>query len=306
MSAPSVVVIGNFDGVHRGHQAVLAQARRVADARSLVCTVLTFDPHPAEVLGRGAPPRLVSLARRTELLRAHGADAVVIEPFTLALAGFSPERFARDLLGKRLMARAVVVGENFRFGHKRAGTMQTLKDLGAELGFEAIAAEVAGDEEGPFSSTRIRDAIAAGDVARAAIVLGRPHALRGVVERGDQRGRTIGFPTANLGGVVEMLPAHGVYAVRVEAPGVFAGTREGVMNVGVRPTVDGASLRIEVHVLDFEGDLYGAELSVALVARLRGEQKFSGLDELRAQIARDVEAARKALGGETEPPESDT
>ena len=291
---PSVVVIGNFDGVHRGHQAVLRQARALADAQGLRCVVLTFDPHPSEVLGRGTPPRLTTLATRIELLRRHGATDVAVEPFTMELASWSPERFMTDLLAKRLGTRAVVVGENFRFGHNRAGDFETLRTLGATYGFEAVAAEVAGDDEGPFSSTRVRDAVAAGDVERAARVLGRPHALQGVVEHGDARGRTIGFPTANLGEVAEMLPAYGVYAVRVRRAGT-ATSENGVMNVGVRPTVGGIVFRIEAHLLDFEGDLYGQTLGVDLVARLRGEQKFAGLDELRAQIARDAEAARKAL-----------
>jgi len=293
VSAGSVVVIGNFDGVHRGHQAVLHQARTRADAMGARCLVLTFDPHPNEVLGRGAPPRLTTLARRAGLLREHGAHDVVVEPFTLELAGWSPERFARDLLVGRLGARAAVVGRNFRFGHKRAGDFDVLARLGGELGFEAVAAEVAGDAEGPFSSTRVRDAIARGDVARAAEVLGRPHALTGVVEKGDQRGRTLGFPTANLGQVAVMLPAAGVYAIRVDAGA--HGKRGGVANIGVRPTIGGDAIRIEAHLFDFDGDLYGATLDVGLVARLRGEQRFAGLPELRAQIARDAEAARRAL-----------
>jgi len=310
---PSVVVIGNFDGVHRGHQAVLRQARALADARGLRCVVLTFDPHPSEVLGRGAPPRLTTLARRIELLREHGATDVAVEPFTMDLASWTPEQFADELLALRLGTRVVVVGSNFRFGNKRAGDFDALLALGAARGFEAVAAEVAGDDEGPFSSTRVRDAIAAGEVERAAHVLGRPHALIGVVEQGDARGRTIGFPTANLGQVGEMLPAHGVYAVRVTrkgGEGDGGGSRSmaaaagqsatatglgGVMNIGVRPTVDGTSLRIEAHLFDFDGDLYGETLRVDLVARLRGEQKFAGLDELKAQIAKDAEAARKAL-----------
>lgn len=293
---PSVVVIGNFDGVHYGHQAVLRQARALADARGLRCVVLTFAPHPSEVLGRGAPPQLTSLARRIELLREHGATDVAVEPFTMDLAAWTPERFARDLLALRLGTQVVVVGRNFRFGSKRAGDFETLQSLGAALGFEAVAAEVAGDAEGPFSSTRVRDALAAGDVERAARILGRPHALGGVVEHGDARGKTIGFPTANLGGVEEMLPAYGVYAVRVRRERKGTGTGEtGVMNIGVRPTVDGVSLRIEVHLFDFDQDLYGERLRVDLVARLRGEQKFAGLDELRAQIARDAENARKVL-----------
>jgi riboflavin kinase/FMN adenylyltransferase len=289
---PSVVVIGNFDGVHLGHQAVLRQARALADARGLRCVVLTFDPHPSEVLGRGVPPRLTTLARRIELLREHGATDVAVEPFTTELASWSPDRFAKELLTDRLGTRVVVVGSNFRFGNKRAGDFDTLRMLGTSCGFEAVAAEIAGDDEGPFSSTRVRDAIAAGEVERAAAVLGRPHALSGVVEHGDARGRTIGFPTANLGGVSEMLPPHGVYAVRVSHG---EETHGGVMNLGVRPTVDGLSLRIEAHLFDFAADLYGATLRVSLVARLRGEQKFAGLDELKAQIAKDAEAARKAL-----------
>lgn len=297
---PSVVAIGNFDGVHRGHQAVLQQARSLADARGLACVVLTFDPHPSVVLGRPAPPRLATLERRVELLRASGAGDVVIEPFTKELASWSPEHFVRDLLEAKLHARIVVVGENFRFGHKRAGDFETMKALGKELGFEAVAAHVAGDTEGPFSSTRVRGAIGAGEVAKAANVLGRPHALTGTVEQGDRLGRTLGFPTANLGNVNEMLPPHGVYAVWVErldssesAPKLVH--QPGVMNIGVRPTVDGTKLRVEVHLLDFEGDLYGATLRVELVERLRGEMKFDGLPALKAQIAKDSEQARAIL-----------
>jgi riboflavin kinase / FMN adenylyltransferase len=289
----SVVVIGNFDGVHYGHQAVLRQARALADERALRCIVLTFDPHPSEVLGRGMPPRLTTLARRIELLREHGAMDVAVEPFTMELASWTPERFAKELLGRRLGTRVVVVGGNFRFGNQRAGDFDTLHALGTSLGFEAIAAEVAGDAGGPFSSTRVRDAVATGDVVRAAGILGRPHALSGVVEHGDARGRTIGFPTANLGGVEEMLPAYGVYAVRVTR--ASTSTSGGVMNIGVRPTVGGDALRVEAHLLDFDADLYGETLRVDLIARLRGEQKFAGLDELRAQIAKDAENARKAL-----------
>lgn len=290
--APAVVVVGNFDGVHKGHQAVLRQARTLADASGFRCVVLTFDPHPSEVLGRGAPPRLTTLARRIELLRAHGATDVAVEPFTTELAAWTPARFAEELLGDRLSTRAVVVGRNFRFGHKRAGDFDALLALGTALGFSAVAADVAGDSEGPFSSTRVRDAIAAGAVDRAALVLGRPHALSGVVEHGDARGRTIGFPTANLGSVGEMLPGHGVYAVRAQRGAV---SFPAVMNIGVRPTVDGMSLRVEVHLLDFAEDLYGETLRVDLVARLRGEQKFAGLDALRVQIAIDAENARKTL-----------
>ena len=284
----SAVIIGNLDGVHRGHQAVLQQARAIADARGLVTRVLTFDPHPSEVLRGSAPPRLATLERRIELLRRHGADEVVVEPFTKELAAFSPERFVKELLVARLGAKAVVVGENFRFGAKRAGDLEALRRFGAAYGFEVAAAEVAGDERGPFSSTRVRDAIARGELDEATRLLGRRHSLSGLVEGGDRRGRTIGFPTANLGGVTEVLPPYGVYAV-------FADDRPGVMNLGVRPTVDGKSLRVEVHLLDFDGDLYGKPMRVHLVRRIRDEKKFAGLDELKAQIAADASAARTIL-----------
>ena len=293
---PAVVVIGNFDGVHVGHRAVLAQARAAADARGIACVVLTFDPHPAEVLGRGAPPRLTTMERRCELLRERGADEIVVEPFSRELAAWSPDRFARDLLVGRLSARAVVVGENFRFGHQRAGDFAQLGELGAQLGFDAIAAEVSRDGLGLFSSTRAREAIAAGDVEEARHVLGRDHELSGVVEHGDHLGRRLGFPTANLGGVPELMPPHGVYAVSVGRDGEGAPrTWGGVMNLGVRPTVDGVKLRVEVHLFDVDVDVYGQRLRVGLRRRIRGEKKFAGLEELKAQISEDVVSARVAL-----------
>ncbi len=290
MNDPTVLVIGNLDGVHRGHQAVLNQGRSIAQERGLALSVLTFDPHPNQVLRGWTPARLATLQRRIELLERHGADRVVIEPFTSEFAGFTPERFATELLGKRLQARAVVVGENFRFGSHRSGDLDALRGFGAGLGFDVVAAEVAGDERGPYSSTRVRDAVGQGNLDEACRVLGRRHSLSGVVEGGDRRGRTIGFPTANLGNVVEVLPPHGVYAV-------FADDRPAVMNLGVRPTVDGKSLRVEVHLFDFDRDLYGAKIRVHLVARIREERKLAGLDELKAQIARDADAARAALAG---------
>lgn len=290
-AAFAVVAIGNFDGVHLGHRKVLEQARAIGEARGLRCVVLTFDPHPRQVLGGHAPPSLTTLADRVELLEAC-VDEVVVEPFTPAFAAWSPTQFAEDLLVGRLRARAVVVGENFRFGQKRAGDFSVLRALGERLGFEAVAAHVAGDDRGPYSSTRIRRALEEGNVADATHVLGRRYVLTGVVERGDALGRTIGFPTANLGGIGEMLPKHGVYAVFVDVDGQRL---PGAMNVGVRPTVGGVSLRVEVHLLDFAGDLYGKKLRVALVERVRDEAKFDGLDALKAQIGRDVDHARRIL-----------
>lgn len=295
-AARPVVVIGNLDGVHRGHQAVLRQARALADAHGKAggeVLVLTFDPHPAEVLHGKVKPHLCTVERRVELLEAHGADKVIVEPFTHELAALTPEHFARDLLATRLACSAVVVGQNFRFGAHRAGDMNTLAALGKTMGFEVVASEIASDEKGPFSSTRVRDAVAAGDLAEAAHVLGRPHSISGIVEHGDKRGRTIGFPTANLGNVIEMLPPHGVYAVRAKLHD--GEVRHAVMNLGVRPTVDGTKLRIEVHVLDFDGDLYDQPMRVEIIERIREERKFSGLDELKSQIAKDAASARSRL-----------
>lgn len=288
-SASSAVAVGNFDGVHRGHAALLGALVRRAEVLGLPARAVTFDPHPGVVLGRGAPPRLTTLERRAELVRALGAELVVC-PFDAELSSWPPRRFAEELLARALGARAVVVGEDFRFGAGRAGDFALLASLGAELGFAAEAAPIAGDAGGPFSSSRVREALAAGDAGEAARVLGRPHSFEGTVARGDARGRALGFPTANLEDVVEVVPARGVYAVRV------VGLGHGVMNVGVRPTVSGERETREVHVLDFDGDLYGRRLRVEVVARLREERRFGSVDELRAQIARDVEAARRAGG----------
>lgn len=300
-----LVAIGNFDGVHLGHQALLAGAAEDAAARGLDPVVLTFEPHPASVIGRGAPPLLTPLARKIELVQRARPDVrVVAATFDRAFAAQSPEAFAEDVLVRRLSARLVIVGKNFRFGHARAGDFDVLARLGVRLGFETRSHVLVGDAAGTFSSTRAREAIAAGDLDAARSVLGRPHALAGVVVRGDQRGRTIGFPTANLDGCREQLPPFGVYSVVVDQladddpeSGAARGAwlAAGVANIGVRPTVkEGAPPSVEVNLFDFDGDLYGARLRVHLLGRLRGEQRFPGLDALRAQIARDASAARAA------------
>ena len=296
---PCVLVVGNFDGVHLGHQAVLLEAVERARASGLSPCVLTFDPHPAEVVGTGAPPLLTTIERRAELVGALGVERMYVRKFDAAFAGWPPARFARDLVAQTLLARVVVVGDNFRFGAKRAGDLALLRELGQELGFDVRVHSVASDAQGRYSSTRARRAVAAGDLDEVRRVLGRPHALTGVVLHGNERGRTIGFPTANLGALSELLPPHGVYAVNVEryddGPRTFTSLARGVTNIGMRPTVGGAGLSIETFLLDFSGDLYDARLRVHLAARLRDEKKFGSLDELKAQIARDVAAARAAL-----------
>jgi riboflavin kinase/FMN adenylyltransferase len=293
-SGGSLVAIGNFDGVHRGHQAVVAQAVELAQAASLDPLVLTFDPHPSQVLGRGALPALTTLDRRVELLRRRSESlSVVVEPFTLPLAQMEPVEFARTLLVESLGAKIVIVGENFRFGRGRRGDFAELSRLGEELGFQARAAKLERDTEGPISSTRVRAALERAALEEAEALLGRPHSLTGLVIPGQGRGRTIGVPTANLSELPEALPPHGVYAVLVDrkADAGFEAVAGGVANFGVRPTL-GAGPSFEVHLFDTSLDLYGQELRVHLLSRLREERKFAGVDELREQIARDIAAAR--------------
>ena len=295
----TLVAIGNFDGVHRGHRAVLERAVARARSERLVPAVLTFHPHPAEVLGRPTPAVLTPLPRKVTLLRAVDPDLrVVVHPFDAAFAAQTPESFAAELLRRDLDARVVVVGQNFKFGRGRAGTFETLRDLGKRLGFDVWAEPIAGDSAGRWSSTRARAAVAAGDTDDARAVLGRSYELEGTVVHGQHRARTLGFPTANLEGVAEAIPAFGVYAVEVErvtAPGedgtALAG---GVANIGVRPTV-AAGFAVEAHLFDVATDLYGARLRLRLVRRLRDERTFAGVDALRAQIAEDALAARSAI-----------
>ncbi len=303
-SRARIVAIGNFDGVHRGHQAVLADASRDAEARGLVACALTFTPHPAEALGRTAPPKLTTLARKIELFRRVAPTVEpVVEHFDHAFALQTPAEFAERILAQRLHARVVVVGHNFRFGHAREGDFAMLSRLGATLGFETRSQTLLGDAHGPWSSTRAREALSRGALDEVSAMLGRPHMVSGTVIQGDQRGRTIGFPTCNLGDVEEALPAFGVYAVLVdrererEDDGRARALARGVANIGVRPTVkDGAAgPSVEVHLFDFDGDLYGARLRVHLIERLRPEQKFAGFEALKTQIARDADDARARL-----------
>jgi riboflavin kinase / FMN adenylyltransferase len=292
----SLVAIGNFDGVHRGHQAVLGRAAREARERRLRPLVLTFDPHPAEVLGRSGHAMLTTIERRIELVsRIDPELAVVVQPFTRELASLAPAGFVNDFLVGLLGARVVIVGENFRFGHQRAGDLATLQTLGRAAGLEARAEALGGDVRGTFSSSRVREALARGDLAAAERILGRPHSVSGVVTEGAQRGRSIGFPTANLGDVQELMPPDGVYACLLDLePAVRA---RAAANLGTRPTFDGSQRVLEAHLLDFDGDLYGQRLRVHFAERLRSEQRFSGPEELRRQVAEDVAAARRVLAG---------
>ncbi len=290
----AAVAVGVFDGVHRGHQAVLAGLRaRAAELGGLPATVLTFDRHPLEVIAPERAPRLLTAPdRKVELLGDLGVDVVAVLTFDERARGLTPEEFAADVLVGGLGASVVAVGADFRFGKDRSGDVDELRDLGLGLGYYVEEVALLGDGES-VSSTRIRAAVAAGDVEAAAAALGRPFELAGTVVEGDRRGATIGFPTANLDVPANLLlPGRGVYAAWADTAG---GAWPAVVNVGVRPTFGGATEVAEAHLLDFDGDLYGTTLRLRFVARLRDERRFAGVDELSAQIARDVEAGRRAL-----------
>jgi riboflavin kinase/FMN adenylyltransferase len=298
-------MVGNFDGVHTGHRWVLQRGIQAAAAAGLSPIVLTFHPHPSEVLGRGTLPVLTPIERKVALMaRLSPRLQVVVEPFTRELAAASPGDFARRLLAHALGARQVIVGENFRFGRGRSGDFDTLRTLGSELGFEARAEPLHTDAAGVVSSTRIRDLIASGAVDGAEQLLGRPHALSSSVHEGDRRARQLGVPSANLGSVPELLPAHGVYAVLVDVlePEGYTALGRGIANVGVRPTHGAGEVRAEAHVLDFSGDLYGRSIRVHIVARLRDERRFSSLDELKAQLERDKHDGARALASRSPDP----
>jgi len=305
VTPPSVVTPGNHDGVHLGHRALVTAARDVARASAsspggpLRVVALTFDPHPLHFMAPDrAPPLLTDVPRRAELLRAAGADDVHVQRFDRAFSQLSPEDFVERVLIGELGARAVVVGPDFRFGAGRKGDVALLEALGAPHGMQVSTVTPVTLDGELVSSSHVRAALLRGDVERAARMLTRVHELTRRVVVGHQRGRTIGFPTANLELEGLLAPADGVYAVVARVldgePSLREQRHAGVANLGVRPTVNGGR-SLEVHLLDFAGDLYGRSLRIGFVARLRGETKFPDLAALRAQIARDVEAGRTAI-----------
>ncbi len=298
------LAVGVFDGMHRGHQAVLKAAVRMGDTLGLRPAVLSFDPPPEAALGLPVPPRVGHPAEHDELMAALGLRERYRVPFTAALAGMSPEAFARDVLAATLGCAAVVVGANFRFGAGAVGTLASLRTLGRRHGFVArgVAPCRVGGEL--VSSTRLRQALRAGRLDAAAAMLGRPWRWRGEVVRGRRLGRTLGFPTANLRGP-QMLPPLGVWAGRCRVVGAAKSPWRGfVGNVGRRPTVESgvAEPSVELHLLDFSGNLEGATLEAEFMRRIRPERRFAGLAELTAQIARDARAARGILGLPPVPP----
>ncbi|HEY3917009.1 MAG TPA: bifunctional riboflavin kinase/FAD synthetase [Stellaceae bacterium] len=295
----AVVAAGNFDGVHLGHQAVLAHAKAIARRDAAPFAVLTFEPHPRAVFQPGLPPfRLTPFRAKSLVLESLGVDLLFVLHFDQAFAQKSAEDFVAETLVAGLGARTVVVGYDFVFGHKRRGTPDLLQAEGAKQhGFGvAVVAPVAAASGTVYSSTQIREHLVAGRPREAAALLGRPWEIDGRVELGDKLGRTIGFPTANIGLADYLRPAPGVYAVRAGIEdGATVHWHDGAANLGWRPTVGGKDLRLETHLFDFSGDLYGKHLRVALIERLRPEQRFDGLDALKAQIAADCIQARGIL-----------
>lgn len=288
-----VVALGNFDGVHLGHRAIVQTALSRAREASGTAFVLTFDPTPAKVLAPERAPRLILTPEdKLEMLSRSGIDGVVVVNFTPELSRLGPAEFVRDYVLGKLGARAVVVGHSVSFGHRRAGNAQVMVELGRKMGFETDVVgpiEVAG---GVVSSTRIRELITTGELPAAAQLLGRDHFVSGTVVRGRERGRTIGFPTANIDSATECLPPDGVYATRlVLGDGAFAS----ITNIGIRPTFAEVGRTIEAHVFDFDRDLYGIKVRLDLVGRIRGERKFDSGQALAEQIAQDLERAREIL-----------
>jgi riboflavin kinase/FMN adenylyltransferase len=297
----SVVTIGEFDGVHRGHQWIVEHARTAAAELGLPVVVVTFDPHPDEVVRPGShPPMLCTAGRRSQLLAGLGVDAVCVLPFTLEFSRLTPDEFVRVVLVDRLHAARVIVGEDFRFGHKAAGDAALLAQLGEKYDFTAEGVPLLTENGVRISSTGIRERLDRGDVAGAAYDLGRPHRVEGVVVRGNQRGRALGFPTANLETLPHTaIPADGIYAgwlMLLEATGAEAERWPAAISVGTNPTFDGQERMVEAYALDRDDlDLYGAHVAVDFTARLRATVKFSSVEDLVTQMRIDVDDARRLL-----------
>lgn len=296
LGQPHAVTIGNFDGLHLGHKAMLARLKEVAAVRSLPACVLSFEPHPREFFAPDqAPPRLSSLREKAECLRRLGIERFHLFRFNQAFSALTAETFIERVLGETLQARYVLVGDDFRYGAKRAGDFALLEKMGSNLGFDAEFLPTVKHDGERSSSTAVRTALASGHLDRAAILLGRPYSLSGRVVHGDKLGRDIGFPTANIQLKHNRPPLMGIFAV--EVAGLNGAVLPGVASLGIRPTVkqpDAAPI-LEVHLFDFDGDIYGRRVRVDFLKKLRDEEKYPDLDSLVAQIHRDCEAARTYL-----------
>jgi riboflavin kinase / FMN adenylyltransferase len=285
-----------FDGVHRGHRETIRQAVQRARTAGVPSVVLTFDPHPSEVVRPGShPPVLTSSRYKAELLEALGVDVMCVQPFTVEFSRMTPDEFVHELLVERLHARTVVVGENFRYGHKAAGDVAALADAGRRFGFSVAGQPLQGTDETTWSSTYVRSCVQAGEVTAAAAALGREHRVEGVVVRGDRRGRELGYPTANVEPLPwSAVPADGVYAGRLVRGGEQL---PAAISIGTNPTFAGREQRVEAYVVDAPAglDLYGEHVGVAFTQRLRGTQRFQDVGALVAQMGDDVERTRQVL-----------
>ena len=289
-----IVALGNFDGFHRGHQAVVGRAVERARAEGRPVLVATFDPHPVRFFKPDVPPfRLTSLNQRERLFGGAGADAMLVFRFDAELAALTAEQFVAERLVGLIGAAGAVTGEDFTFGKGRGGTIEVLERLGAEHCFSVDAVAPVADGDEPVSSSRIREALQAGDCETAAALLTRPFAIEGIVEPGDRRGREIGYPTANMQLGTYLRPRFGIYAVRGRLPD---GTvLDGAANLGIRPTFEPPRELLEPYFFDFGGDLYGQRIEVELISFIRPEERFETIEELKARMALDCEEARKRL-----------
>jgi len=292
------IALGNFDGVHRGHQALIATARRLADRTGGEVVALTFDPHPARLLApQLAPPLIFSLERRAELLGEAGADVVIAEPFTVEFAAIPAEAFVTDVLARDLRAEHVVVGYDFSFGKGRRGDNALLESLAAGLGFGVSIVRRVSIHGLTCSSTKVREFVLEGRVEGAQVLMGRPCEITGEVVRGAGRGRGLGFPTANLRPEVDLLPKPGIYACRaVILDGADPDKKLAALSIGTNPTfVEDGRLTVEAHLLDYDGDLYGKRVRLEIMGRLRDELRFDSVDALVAQIHADIARTRELL-----------
>ena len=300
-----VLTIGVFDGVHRGHAQLISRAVKSAQERGIPSVLMTFDPHPMEVVRPGThPAQLTTLTRRAELAEELGVDVFFVMPFTPELMKLTPERYVHEILVERLHVAEVVVGDNFTFGKKALGNVDLLRAVGERFGFAVDGVSLLAEHAVTFSSTYIRSCVDAGDVAAAALALGRSHRVEGVVVHGDGRGRQLGYPTANVAPPMHSaIPADGVYAAwfTVLGPGEMIGTvtpgkrQPAAVSVGTNPTFSGRTRTVEAFVLDSNADLYGQHVAVDFVERLRGMEKFDSVDDLIAEMGRDSDRARSIL-----------
>ncbi|MCZ4518523.1 bifunctional riboflavin kinase/FAD synthetase [Rhodococcus ruber] len=304
-----VLTIGVFDGVHRGHAQLIGRAVAAAKKRGVPSVLMTFDPHPMEVVRPGShPAQLTTLTRRAELAEELGIDVFCVMPFTPELMKLTPERYVHEILIERLHVAEVVVGENFTYGKKALGTVPMLRKIGERSGFAVDGVNLLAEHAVTFSSTYIRSCVDAGDVAAATAALGRPHRVEGVVVHGDGRGRQMGYPTANVAPpMYSAIPADGVYAAwfTVLGPGPIMGTvtpgerHPAAVSVGTNPTFSGRTRTVEAFVLDGEADLYGQHVAVDFVERLRGMEKFDSMEALVEEMGRDADRARSILAAST-------